>query len=211
MSEVLKEKKMKVEFAPIATIKPYDRNARIHSDGQIQQLCDSITEFGFTNPILVDETGTILGGHGRLTAALKMGLTQVPVIRILHLTADQKRAYVIADNKLGLNSRWDEALLSEELATLAVSDFSLEVTGFDYRELGAMNLFGGSGEEDVIGIGADAGKSRPGRSSDLINFGSYKMQMSPQELEGMIACVKKYESIYGLHQGFIGWLTSGKF
>src|SRR5579863_6926890 len=114
---------------------PYARNPRTHSDAQVDQIADSILEFGFNNPILVDTQAGIIAGHGRLLAARKLGLTEVPVIVLDHLTEAQKRAYIIADNQLALNAGWDDDLLRSELAALQQEDFNLDLIGFDDREL----------------------------------------------------------------------------
>lgn len=127
----------RVEMAQVDRLRPYSRNARIHSKKQIHQIASSIAEFGFTNPILVDAGGEILAGHGRVEAAKLLGLSSVPVIRIEHLTEEQKRAYVLADNKIALNGGWDLEALSVELKDLSKIElpFDLEVTGFGTAEL----------------------------------------------------------------------------
>jgi DNA modification methylase len=114
---------------------PFARNPRTHSDAQIAQIAASIAEFGFNSPILVDSNAGIIAGHGRLLAARKLGLKEVPVIVLDHLTEAQKRAYVIADNQLALNAGWDEELLRLELATLAGEAFDISLIGFDDVEL----------------------------------------------------------------------------
>jgi len=122
---------MKIETTPIEKLIPYARNSRTHSDQQVAQVAASIREFGFTNPVLIDSEDGIIAGHGRVMAARKLGLTEVPCIRLGHLTETQKRAYIIADNKLALNSGWDEEMLGLELADLREADFDLDVLGFD--------------------------------------------------------------------------------
>src|SRR2546426_11400167 len=107
-----------IELWPVEKLIPYDRNARTHSDEQIEQIARSIKEFGFTNPILVDTGAGILAGHARLRGALRATLPQVPVIVLDHLSEVQKRAYVLADNKLALNAGSDDELLAKELASL---------------------------------------------------------------------------------------------
>jgi len=120
----------KIELWPLARLVPYERNARTHSPEQVAQIAASIQEFGFTNPILVDSDDGILAGHGRLAAAKDLGLTQVPVIVLDHLSAAQRRAYVIADNQLALNAGWDMELLQQEVAALNLQDFNLDLLGF---------------------------------------------------------------------------------
>ena len=114
---------------------PYARNSRTHSDEQVAQVAASIREFGFTNPVLIDGEGGIIAGHGRVMAARKLGLADVPCIRLAHLTDAQKRAYIIADNKLALNAGWDEDMLSLELLDLRGADYALSITGFSADEL----------------------------------------------------------------------------
>jgi DNA modification methylase len=128
----------RLELWPIDRLRPYERNPRTHSADQVAQIAASMVEFGFTNPILVDETDGILAGHGRLMAARQLGLAEVPVVRLGHLTLAQKRAYVIADNQLTLNSGWNETLLAEELAWLRDETFDLDLLGFDAGELEAL-------------------------------------------------------------------------
>ena len=125
----------RIEPWPIDRLRPYERNPRTHSDAQVDQIAASMVEFGWTNPILIDEGAGILAGHGRLLAARKLGLAEVPVIRFEHLTEAQKRAYLIADNQLALQAGWDDALLAEELAWLKDERFDLDLVGFDATEL----------------------------------------------------------------------------
>jgi DNA modification methylase len=125
----------RIELWPIDRLRPYERNPRTHSEAQVDQIAASVAEFGWTNPVLVDEEGGILAGHGRLLAARKLGLAEVPVIRFDHLSEAQKRAYLLADNQLTLNSGWDDALLAEELAWLRDERFDLDLIGFDATEL----------------------------------------------------------------------------
>lgn len=117
---------------------PYARNSRTHSDAQVAKIAASIREFGFLNPIIVDGDNGIIAGHGRLMAAHKLGLAQVPVVEASHLTAAQKRAYVIADNRLALDAGWDNDMLKVELADLKMDGFDLALTGFEFDELGKL-------------------------------------------------------------------------
>ncbi len=124
-----------VERRKVADLKPYAKNSRTHSDKQIEQLVASINEWGFTVPILVDEKGEIIAGHGRVLAAGKAGIEEVPAMVAAGWTEKQKRAYVIADNKLAENANWDQALLTSELKDLSTLGFSLEKVGFESTEL----------------------------------------------------------------------------
>jgi hypothetical protein len=125
----------RIEHWLIEKLIPYARNPRTHSDAQVAQIAASIAEFGFNNPILVDTKAGIIAGHGRLLAARKLQLKEVPVIILDHLTETQKRAYILADNQLALNAGWDESLLRIELAALQEEDFALDLIGFEDVEL----------------------------------------------------------------------------
>jgi site-specific DNA-methyltransferase (adenine-specific) len=127
-----------IELWPLDRLVPYERNARTHSQEQVAQIVASIQEFGFTNPILVDGANGILAGHGRLAAAKNMGLAEVPVIVLEHLSADQRRAYILADNKLALNAGWDNAVLTSELQALQLEDFDLSLLGWSDEELAVL-------------------------------------------------------------------------
>lgn len=124
-----------VEWLPLAELTPYAANARTHSAEQVQQIADSVREFGWTNPVLVDEAGGIIAGHGRVMAAELLGLEQVPAITLAGLTEAQRRAYILADNKLALNAGWDERLLAAELGALQAEGFDVALTGFSEEEL----------------------------------------------------------------------------
>jgi ParB-like chromosome segregation protein Spo0J len=134
----------RIEQRAVEKLIPYARNSRTHSDAQVAQIAASIKEWGWTTPILIDETEQVIAGHGRLMAARKLGMAEVPVIVAAGWTDAQKRAYVIADNKLALNAGWDENLLKLELQELGELNFDLNLTGFTLDEIG--NLFD-EGEE----------------------------------------------------------------
>jgi ParB-like chromosome segregation protein Spo0J len=129
-----------VERRPVASLTAYARNARTHSEGQVAEIAASIREWGWTMPVLVDEAGGIIAGHGRVLAAQLLGLTEVPVMVARGWTEAQRRAYLIADNKLGLNSGWDDALLVLEMTDLKAMGFDLGLTGFADGEI--QELFG---------------------------------------------------------------------
>jgi hypothetical protein len=128
----------KLERWPIERLVPYEKNARTHSPEQVAQIAASIQEFGFTNPILVASDDGILAGHGRLAAAKDLGLKEVPVVVLDHLTPTQRRAYVLADNKLALNAGWDEEMLQQEIAALSLVDFDLSLMGWSDDELAGL-------------------------------------------------------------------------
>ena len=121
---------MQIEHLALDALIPYARNSRTHSDEQVAQIAGSIREFGFTNPVLIDGEGGIIAGHGRVMGARQLGLAEVPCIRLGHLTDAQKRAYIIADNKLALNAGWDEAMLALEFQELQAIDYDMSLTGF---------------------------------------------------------------------------------
>jgi site-specific DNA-methyltransferase (adenine-specific) len=137
----------KIELLKPDDLLPYVRNSRTHSPDQVAQIAASIKEFGFTNPVLISETNDIIAGHGRLLAATKLKMTEVPCIRLSHLTEQQRKAYVIADNKLALNAGWDDELLALELGELKDGEFDLSLTGFSQDELDALLLV-----EEVEGL-----------------------------------------------------------
>lgn len=122
-------------YRSLSEIIPHARNARTHSEAQVQQIAASITEFGWTNPVLIDEFGDLIAGHGRVMAAEKLGLTDVPAIILTGLSAEQKQAYRIADNKLALNAGWDTELLRLEFAELMDAKFDLGLTGFSLGKI----------------------------------------------------------------------------
>ena len=141
-----------IEHLPVADLRPYSRNARTHSPKQIAQIAASIRTFGFNNPVLIDRAGTIIAGHGRVEAAKQLGLDTVPVIRLEHLNEDQKRAYILADNRLAEKAGWDREILAIELQHLVLVDtgFDISITGFEMAEI-----------DVLIGEGQDAGKDDP--------------------------------------------------
>jgi len=126
---------MDIEKLSIDDLLPYAKNSRTHSNEQVAQIAASIKEFGFNNPVLIDREGTIIAGHGRVMAARKLGLAEVPTIRLGHLNENQRKAYVIADNRLALNAGWDTEMLALELTDLKNEDFDLSLLGFDDDEL----------------------------------------------------------------------------
>lgn len=146
---------LNVEYRKVETLIPFARNPRTHSEAQVAKLAASIVEFGWTNPVLIDGSHGIIAGHGRLAAARKLGLTEVPVIELGHLTTAQKRAYVIADNRLALDAGWDEEMLAVELAELTESGYDLTLTGFSNEEIEGLLVDGGEGTAEESSADSD--------------------------------------------------------
>ncbi len=145
---------LQVELRPPSALVPYDNNARTHNAAQINQIAASIKEFGWTNPILIDPSNGIIAGHARLSAAVKLKMTEVPVLVLSHLTEAQRRALVIADNQLALNAGWDEEMLRIELQALRSEDYHIDLLGFDETELTRLLAdeagFDGDNDEDAV-------------------------------------------------------------
>lgn len=140
--------KLAIKYKKPSDLIGYEKNSRTHSDAQIAQLVASLREFGFTNPILIDGKNGIIAGHGRLKAAQELGYDSVPTIELSELTDEQRRAYVIADNKLALNAGWDNDLLAFELQDLQDAGFDLGLTGFSDSEIKALNFDNSEVEDD---------------------------------------------------------------
>ncbi len=155
---------MQITLRSPDSLAAYSRNTRTHSAAQIDQVAASITEFGFTNPILVDGEGVVIAGHCRLDAAKKLGLAEVPVIVLAHLSEAQRKAYVIADNKLSLSAGWDLEMLRLELADLDAAGFDLDLTGFTADDLLSVLV------EDEA-----PSDTEPESSSREVNVDEYKM------------------------------------
>lgn len=155
---------LNVEYRKVEALIPHARNPRTHSEAQIAKIAASIVEYGWTNPVLVDGDNGIIAGHGRLAAARKLGLDQVPVIELVHLTIAQKRALVIADNRLALDAGWDEEMLALELAELSESGYELALTGFDGSEL--ERLLSTSLEDDAAAAEAENPESSADDDTD---------------------------------------------
>lgn len=168
-----------IEMIPPNALRAWAKNARTHSRKQVKQIAESIRTFGFTNPVLIDAEDTILAGHGRVEAAKAIGMEKVPCIRIEHMTPEQKRAYVLADNKLALNAGWDDQILAEELRALSEIDldFDIEVTGFAIAEIdslveGLIPEEPGDPDDDVVLEDGIASRVRPG---DIWQLGPHRL------------------------------------
>jgi DNA modification methylase len=166
---------MKIKQVEIEKLIPYVNNSRTHDDAQVAQIAASIKEFGWTNPILTDGDNGIIAGHGRLMAARKLGMTTVPVIELEGMTEAQKKAYVIADNKLALNAGWDLEVLKLELDALADDGFDVELTGFSLDELNALNpevVNEGLTDEDAVPDVPDEPVTKLG---DIYQLGNHRL------------------------------------
>jgi site-specific DNA-methyltransferase (adenine-specific) len=166
----------RIERIGVETLLPYAKNSRTHSDEQVAQIAASIKEFGFNNPILIDKENTIIAGHGRLLAARRAGMEEVPCIRLDHLTETQRKAYVIADNRLALNAGWDNEMLTIELNELMEDDFALDILGFDEKELKALldpiQATEGLTDEDAVPEAPEEPKTKPG---DIWMMGRHRL------------------------------------
>lgn len=142
--------KLKIVYRPLQELSPYAHNARTHSPEQVAQLVESIKQFGWTNPVLIDEKGEIIAGHGRVMAAEMLKMDSVPVIVLSGLTDEQKKAYRLADNRLPMNAGWDEDLLRMELSDLINADFDVSLTGFIPTEIDELltDVLPGTGNEE---------------------------------------------------------------
>ena len=164
---------MQIEKRQLSELIPYINNSRKHSDDQVTQIAASIKEFGWTNPILVDGDNGIIAGHGRIMAAKKLGMTEVPVIELAHLSKEQRKALIIADNKLALNSDWDSNLLAIELKDLQDLGFDLNLTGFADKELADIlkpDQVEGLTDEDAVPDAPEEPKTKPG---DIYQLGNH--------------------------------------
>jgi len=170
---------LQIQMTAISDLKPWARNARTHSKKQVRQIADSIQTFGFTNPVLVDDELTILAGHGRVAAAKSLGRSSVPCVRLSHMTPEQKRAYVLADNKLAMNAGWDDDILAGELEALLSMelDFDMDVIGFSISEFDSLiesqaNEEDGDPDDDLIPAAEAPERCKDG---DVWRLGSHRL------------------------------------
>ena len=164
---------MKIVQKPVDKLIPYINNSRTHSDEQVAQIAASIKEFGWTNPVLVDSKNGIIAGHGRLMAARKLGYTEVPTIELKDLTETQRKAYIIADNRLALNAGWDNEMLTIELNDLLADGFALEMLGFD----------AGIVEQLLMGETADLGLLPEEKLDNFLNGDTKILRLAYDEQE----------------------------
>lgn len=166
--------KKEIKLVKTSDLIPYARNARTHSEAQVDQIAASIREFGFNNPILIKSDMTVIAGHGRLLAAKKLGMNEVPTICLSHLSQTQVKAYILADNKLAMNAGWDDEMLATELEELTLSGFDTSLTGFDENEIADLLLDLNEGEVDEDDVPTETIKpvTRPG---DIWKLGNHRL------------------------------------
>ena len=197
------EQKIAIRYLKRSKIKLYERNAMNHSDDQVSQLAASISAFGWTNPVLIDETGEVIAGHGRLAAAELLDIDDIPTITLAGLTDEQKRAYRLADNKLPANARWDDVLLKSELRDLSAGDFDISLIGFSDDELGV--LLG-----DVEPIDFDKDEDSGGIDINYLSFARKKIPMTEDEVSALMNALNDYVEQNGSFFGFVSHLTGGE-
>jgi hypothetical protein len=164
-----------VTLVAVDQLIPYKGNARTHSHKQVRQIADSIARFGFTNPVLIDDDGMIIAGHGRVKAAKLLGLTAIPALRLSHLSAAEKRAYVIADNRLAEKAGWDAEILAIELRGLIDLDFEVELTGFGMDEIEIILDEGNKATQEGSRAETDAPLPAVSRPGDHWMLGSHQL------------------------------------
>lgn len=203
-------KQLNVVSLPLSVLIGYEKNARTHSDEQVEQIVASIQEYGWTNPILVDENNVVIAGHGRMAAAALLDLVEVPCIVLSGLTENQKKAYRIADNRIPLNAGWDEELLSGELAELASDGFDIDSVGFTQDELDKLLAVALPGDDDSMDIPFDREEAKSGISVQYLSFGGHKIPSTDEEAQRFDGAVSRYVEDNGSYIGFIGALLSGE-
>jgi hypothetical protein len=185
-----------IEHMPVTRLRAYARNARTHSRRQIQHIADSIRKFGFTSPVLISDEDEIIAGHGRVEAAKLLGMQSVPTLRLSHLDATQRRAYVIADNKLALNAGWDREVLAIELKALVDMDFDVESTGFSLAEVDVLldESPEGSPRPDDGPIDCESAVSRP---SDLWLLDRHRLLCGDSGVGYCDQIIRRFEGVSG--------------
>lgn len=182
-------KKYKMVDRKVADLIPYVNNSRIHSDEQVIQICSSIKEFGFTNPVLIDEENGVIAGHGRLIAAKKMAMEKVPCLILAGLSEAQKKAYVIADNAIALNSSWNMEKLAIEVEALETDDFDLNILGFSDNELADLSM---GWDSDIVPAQQSSEKQGEEQTFKVV------LTCDNEERENLIEAVNALQDIKGL-------------
>ncbi|HGY7421803.1 TPA: ParB/Srx family N-terminal domain-containing protein [Escherichia coli] len=192
---------LKIEYLPVGKLLRYAKNSRTHSDEQVEQLVNSIREFGFTNPVLIDENNELIAGHGRLAAAEILEMDKVPAIRLSNLSEKQKKAYRIADNKLALNAGWDMQLLAEEVKELMDDDFDIDLLGFNDAELDEMLSDEQPQEEDD--------NSSPVVRIKYLAIDKERIPATDMEIALLLDVYRQYHDAHETHEGFVQYLANG--
>ncbi|EEQ4686204.1 ParB N-terminal domain-containing protein [Escherichia coli] len=193
---------LKIEYLPVGKLLRYAKNSRTHSDEQVEQLVNSIREFGFTNPVLIDEKNELIAGHGRLAAAEILEMDKVPAIRLSNLSEKQKKAYRIADNKLALNAGWDMQLLVEEVKELMDDDFDIDLLGFNDAELDEMLSDEQPQEEDD--------NSSPVVQIKYLAIDKERIPATDMEIALLLDVYRQYHDAHETHEGFVQYLANGR-
>jgi len=189
----------KLETLNINEIKPYEKNSRKHSTEQVAQIAESIKQFGFNNPILVSNENVIIAGHGRYEAAKSLGLTEVPVVRLSHLTASQVRAYVVADNKLALNAEWDNDILREELQAIKdEGEIDLSLLGFNMTDISYLMTDVGLVEQSCSNGDAHHTLSESKDSYEKSTVRQIILIYGPQQYNLVVDAMAEYADKFGL-------------
>ena len=181
----------KVQEVPVSRLKPYEKNAKIHGTNQIEKLKASIEEFGFLTPCLIDEEYNLIAGHGRVMAAKDLGMESVPCVFVEGLTETQRRAYILADNKLGELGTWDMEIVNAELQDLDALDFDIEVTGFELND-----------EDEFLDIDQDGLGDAKGLEH-YITVDKRKYQITEEEYDLLNEAIDNYVQDHGVFVGFI--------
>lgn len=164
-----------MQLVPIEKLVPYVNNARTHSPEQVNKLRSSLREFGFINPVIIDRDYGVIAGHGRILAAKEEGITEVPCVFVDYLTEAQKKAYILADNRMAMDAGWDEELLRIEIESLQGVDFDVSLTGFDEKELSRLFDDGNDAEDDDFDVSAELEKPAITRSGDVWTLGRHRL------------------------------------
>ncbi|MFC0227421.1 ParB/Srx family N-terminal domain-containing protein [Serratia aquatilis] len=196
------QKNLSIVYKSLKSLVVYAKNARTHSEEQIEKIVASIKEFGWTNPILLDEAGEVIAGHGRILAAEKIGFDPVPTITLSGLTDAEKKAYRLADNKLPLHAGWDEELLKLELSDLLDNGFDIDLTGFTETEIDALL-------DDVSEINFEREEDAAGVNISYLSFSRKRIPLTEIEEAGLLNALNDYVDENGSYFGFVSSLIGG--
>ena len=178
-----------MQLVPVEKLIPYVNNARTHSPEQINKLRSSLREFGFINPVIIDKDFNVIAGHGRLLAAKAEGIKEVPCVLVDYLTPAQKKAYIIADNRMAMDAGWDEELLRVEIESLQAESFDISLTGFDEKELSGLFDDGVEAKEDGFDVDAELDKPAFSKSGDVWKLGRHRVLCGDSTLPESYAAV----------------------